>query len=612
MFKKLFFAYQFKAIRRLGLVSLLFANNYYAQNFCEPTWQYNSDGNMITNVQFGTINNTSPFTSGSTPSYENFLNLTTDIELGQTYRLSVKAPSSTFPSDIAVLFDLNQDGQFDATSELYYVGRVGAQNPANAETVFLDVDLPATTLTGATRMRVIKATNLAAYSNASAPSIIVDPCGSYRSGQIEDYTINVINSGSTNTCSPTITNAIEPISRVEMSGLVNSSSANISGAVAVEDFTVQVADVHKNSAYNLKIQGNTNGAPTNHLRVFIDWNQDGQFDVQSEYYHTVLNQSTGVDGIESVISIQIPATAIEGNVEMKIFKDRNTITDLSLVDPCASIDNGQIETYTLNVLNALQVNNVAIQVQNGALPQITSLNQSLQLEATVNPSNVDQRVTWSITSGQNFINLSSTGLVQGLTTGNAIVRATSVFDVTKFAELTIEVLLSIHVDSVVVKTVGNQSTTITTLYQPLQLEASVYPLNLDQTVEWQILSGSEFADLTANGVIFPRQNGVVVVQAKSSLDTTVFGTIQIIINNGSLSVSNLDVSKIKVFPNPTSNFIIVDSEILNDEIVVIDASGKIVLTENLISKNQRINVSNLEVGIYYLNYNNSTRIFIKE
>lgn len=90
------------------------------------------------------------------------------------------------------------------------------------------------------------------------------------------------------------------------------------------------------------------------------------------------------------------------------------------------------------------------------------------------------------------------------------------------------------------------------------------------------------------------------------------GTIQIVINDGSLNVSNLEVSKLKIYPNPTSNFIVVDSEILNDEIVVIDASGKIVLTENLISKNQRINVSNLEVGIYYLNYNNSTRIFIKE
>jgi|GEM_PF-786381 Bacterial surface proteins containing Ig-like domains len=66
--------------------------------------------------------------------------------------------------------------------------------------------------------------------------------------------------------------------------------------------------------------------------------------------------------------------------------------------------------------------------------------QTEQLTATVTPSNATNNgINWSVTSGNNIASVSTTGLVTAVTTGSAIVRATSVADSTKYAECTVTV-----------------------------------------------------------------------------------------------------------------------------------------------------------------------------
>lgn len=161
--------------------------------FCLPTYQYNSDGNMITKITFNTIDNTSPFTSGTTPSYEDFTAISTDISQGNTYQISVKGPSSTFPSDVMAYIDFNQNGIFDDAGESFYIGQLAAANPANANTITSNIVIPATAVLGNTKIRIVKNTNTAALSNPSAPNSISGPCATdLRSGQVEDYTVNII------------------------------------------------------------------------------------------------------------------------------------------------------------------------------------------------------------------------------------------------------------------------------------------------------------------------------------------------------------------------------------------------------------------------------------
>lgn len=160
--------------------------------YCSPTFQYGADSNMITNVTFGSINNTSPFQSGSTPVYENFTSMSTDVQTGGNYLMSVKGPSSSFPSDVTVFIDFNQNGSFNDAGESFYIGRLAAANPANAFTVTNAIVIPANALPGVTRMRILKNNNTAAFSNPNAPSSINTACdNNLRSGQTEDYTVNV-------------------------------------------------------------------------------------------------------------------------------------------------------------------------------------------------------------------------------------------------------------------------------------------------------------------------------------------------------------------------------------------------------------------------------------
>ncbi|MCT2560258.1 T9SS type A sorting domain-containing protein [Chryseobacterium herbae] len=161
--------------------------------YCTPTFQYGSDSNMITNVSFGTINNTSPSQTGTTQAYENFISLSTDVKAGNTYQISVKGPSSTFPSDVVVFIDFNKNGSFGDVGESFTIGRLGAANPFNAMTITGAIAVPANATPGATRMRVLKNTNTAAYSNPNAANSINTACDNgLRAGQTEDYSVNIL------------------------------------------------------------------------------------------------------------------------------------------------------------------------------------------------------------------------------------------------------------------------------------------------------------------------------------------------------------------------------------------------------------------------------------
>ncbi|WP_223608086.1 T9SS type A sorting domain-containing protein [Chryseobacterium sp. OSA05B] len=161
--------------------------------YCTPAFQYGSDSNMITNVSFGNINNTSPSQTGTTQVYEDFTSVSTDIQAGNSYQISVKGPSSTFPSDVVVYIDFNRNGNFDDAGESFTIGRLGAANPFNAMTITGTIAIPANITSGTTRMRVLKNTNTAAYSNPNAANSINTACDTgLRAGQFEDYTLNIL------------------------------------------------------------------------------------------------------------------------------------------------------------------------------------------------------------------------------------------------------------------------------------------------------------------------------------------------------------------------------------------------------------------------------------
>jgi len=328
--------------------------------YCMPAFQYGADSNMISNVTFGSINNSSPVQSGNAQIYENFTSISTDLQPGSNYNISVTGPSSTFPSDVVVFIDFNQNGNFDDAGESFYIGRLEAANPANAFTINNIIVVPATAANGSTRMRVLKNTNVQAYSDPNAPNSISSACDSgLRAGQTEDYTVNIVGNavnfpapycGAENVTSLTISE----ISKVEFAGTVRSSAIDGNSDV-LENFTATVFTVNRGNTYPIAITGGTHGQNTVSAYAYIDFNHNNQFDADEKFNLGYLDNSNPVTTTESGItsgSITIPAGAQLGETRFRLVKAYESNSWMGTLEnlPCPSgWFIGQAEDYTINI-----------------------------------------------------------------------------------------------------------------------------------------------------------------------------------------------------------------------------------------------------------------------
>jgi GEVED domain len=150
-------------------------------------------------------------------------------------------------------------------------------------------------------------------------------------------------------CAESYTGAVEPITSVTFANINQTSSAVVNGTPDHEDFTAEKGYVVPGGTYTITIKGNTNGNFVNFIRVYIDWNNDGDFFDASETYAGIpsITNSTGTDAVSSSAGIVIPATASLGNHRMRVSKKRNAIPGL-----CSTSGFGQSEDYTIEVFSA--------------------------------------------------------------------------------------------------------------------------------------------------------------------------------------------------------------------------------------------------------------------
>src|SRR5690606_28005200 len=85
---------------------------------------------------------------------------------------------------------------------------------------------------------------------------------------------------------------------------------------------------------------------TNYFTVYIDWNQDGDFNDANEVYSAgSVNSSTGEDAKQAVTQIAVPYHALAGATRMRVQKLYNTASS----NPCSGGNYGQTEDYTVIV-----------------------------------------------------------------------------------------------------------------------------------------------------------------------------------------------------------------------------------------------------------------------
>ncbi|MEP1488070.1 MAG: choice-of-anchor D domain-containing protein [Algibacter sp.] len=130
----------------------------------------------------------------------------------------------------------------------------------------------------------------------------------------------------------------EYISRVQLNSIDNTSGASASG---YSDYTTISTTLNTNTNYTIDITPTWPG--TNYdegYAVWIDYNQDGDFDDTDENVFTLSpSQTTPASG-----NFTVPTTALSGNTRMRVSLKYNGIPD-----SCESFTWGEVEDYTVNI-----------------------------------------------------------------------------------------------------------------------------------------------------------------------------------------------------------------------------------------------------------------------
>jgi hypothetical protein len=80
-----------------------------------------------------------------------------------------------------------------------------------------------------------------------------------------------------------------------------------------------------------------------------------------------------------------------------------------------------------------------------------------------------------------------------------------------------------------------------------------------------------------------------------------------------LGIADLTKSQLKIFPNPTTDFINVHLEESNDtKVSIIDALGSVILKENFVGNDFSVNVMNLNKNVYFIKLENGEKTQVKK
>ena len=150
-------------------------------------------------------------------------------------------------------------------------------------------------------------------------------------------------------CQTPVAFSIEPITLVEFAGISNTTTADPGAAPANEYFFDMTAMVEQGATYPITVEGNTAGNFQTSITLFIDLDQNGEFDMNTERFEVgLIENSTGEDGTQATADITIPEDALLGITRMRVLKmyDANGVYS---ENACDAIGYGQTEDYSIQI-----------------------------------------------------------------------------------------------------------------------------------------------------------------------------------------------------------------------------------------------------------------------
>ena len=277
-------------------------------------------------------------------------------------------------------------------------------------------------------------------------------------------------------------------------------------------------------------------------------------------------------------------------------------------------DAGKKDSLLITISNQIvPITSIAVATQGSVPAVITTNGGTLQMQSTILPANANQAVNWSIVNGTGLAGISATGLVTAQSNGTVWAKAVSVQDASKKDSLLITISnQTIPVTSVTVSTQGGVPAVISIKGGSLQLVADVLPSSANQNVIWAINNVSGSAVISSAGLVAGFVNGTVYASAQSVQDPTKKDSILISISGQDAGMNDINNSEsFTIYPNPVSGRLNVKiSEALfqsNAIIMVLDATGRVVIKEKVNSTSFSLQLENFTPGIYLLRYEDENK-----
>ncbi|MTI33403.1 GEVED domain-containing protein [Xanthovirga aplysinae] len=290
-------------------------------DYCESS-SNNSVTEYISAVQIGDFSH-----SSGGDRYSHYTAQTIPLEMGQNTNLSIDTyVNGNYTEYIKVWIDYDQDETFES-SELIFENSIQGQ-----QSIATNFTPPTNALEGETRMRI----SMAGDNEQSGA------CDTFSYGEVEDYTVSLgVDGGGTPSeyCASAGNNsANEWIATVEVG-----SFSYTSGAADYSDHTNQIINLNAGSNTVISISPGMNGGPWDeYIRVWIDYNQDGDFNDGNEVVFEGISENVAtVNGNFSVLS-----SAQNGNTRMRISMKGD---GGAYADPCETFNYGEVEDYMVNI-----------------------------------------------------------------------------------------------------------------------------------------------------------------------------------------------------------------------------------------------------------------------
>ena len=126
---------------------------------------------------------------------------------------------------------------------------------------------------------------------------------------------------------------------------------------AYSDYTNLSTELVRGDDYNLTVQVNTDGNYEVLTKVWVDWNQDCDFDDPGEEYDlgNTKNEINGATS-NSPLSVTVPLGALLGNTTIRVSSKYTNSNAGDYPTSCETNFDGEVEDYTLTIVNCLSAN----------------------------------------------------------------------------------------------------------------------------------------------------------------------------------------------------------------------------------------------------------------